>query len=168
MALSKSFVVIITLIILVILLGAIFVELQITSKPTAKLVVSDTQLYDYAIGYQDYLGVNAKITNVGKANATNIVLSIETYYKNGTESYRFSMILSQNQTVTRYFPSPLTNVTINAGQSYLVQSGNWVNYNSPEFEENLEPSLPPIPYQFINPYNGFYAHYKIILSYQSN
>ena len=117
MTFSRSFVVVVTVILLVILLGVIFIELHINSKSNI-LVVSDAKLSIYYNLLQQYLKVDAKITNIGRVNVTNIVLSIQTFFKNGTKSADWEMILWQNVTVpTTYSGINPINVTISSGQS---------------------------------------------------
>jgi hypothetical protein len=157
--------VIITVMIIVILSIAIFVELQINSKPNAHLEVSGTNLRVSYYGPNRYLMIDAKIINTGKANATNIILFVQTYYKNGTESANWNMILWQNTTVPAiYSEIHPTNVTISAGQSYLVQSGNYV------MTEDIEHPL--FPYGYPTLYSqlydtDFFASNKITLYYQT-
>ena len=164
MRISKSAIIYVILIIILVIAGFLFLQSIFPSQPRANLIITDTKLSTVNYGINEFLLVHANITNKGHANATNIVLSIETYFPNGTESYLFTMTLWQNQTLPANSSEiPPTNVTINAGQSYLVQSGNYEHIN--DIETPLEPNLPGVPYQLIN--NSFFAHYKITLSYET-
>lgn len=164
MVLSRPVKVIITVVIIAILVGVTLVELQTYSERNI-LAVSDTKLSIYYNLTNEYLKVDAKITNMGKVNATNIVLFIQTFYDNGTESANWNMTLWQNVTVPAvYSEIDPVNVTIDAGQSYFVQSGNWVMTN--DVENPLFPYGYPLVY-FQLRHTSFYASYKITPYYQS-
>ena len=167
MAFPKSFVMVVAVIISVALLVSFFIELQTSSKPTAKLVVSDTKLNVVYYGISVYLLIDAKVSNIGKSNATNIVLFIKTYYENGTESFNSAMTLSQNLTTTTYLclKAQVRNVNVNAGKSYFAQSGDYVLFN--DTENPWTPyGFPVLSPQLYESRTNFFAHYKITLSYQ--
>ena len=157
MAISRAVKIIVTVVIIAILLGVIIVESRISSS-TNTLVVSDVTLTPYWHIENEFLIVNANITNIGRANVTNIVLLIQTYYENGTESANWNMTLWQNVTVPAiYSPVNPVNVTINAGQSYLVRSGNWL------LTEDIEHPITANGYPVVDYHlqdTNFFAHYK--------
>ena len=81
----------------------------------------------YPNGYY-YLVVDAAIGNIGNVTASHVSLWIQTYFPNGTEAINYNMTLYYFWVaVVSWVPSmaPQT-VSINPGQSYLVQSGNMI------------------------------------------